>query len=90
MIYCNTQSIGEYGMPMHNDELHGIVTKFAESGWDLLDVPARAWLASADTGVSTDTIHALISAIEEANIACGSCGCEFDPLYPRALALLRS
>ena len=30
----------------------------------------------------------LISAVKEADSQCGSCGCEFDPLYKKALNLL--
>lgn len=43
-------------------EFDEILTKFAESGWDVIEEPSRAWLE-------------------------GSCGCEFDPLYKRALVL---
>ena len=32
----------------------------------------------------------LISAIEKADKECGSCGCEYDALYKRALALLKA
>jgi hypothetical protein len=31
----------------------------------------------------------LIKAVDQADKECGSCGCEFDPLYKRALELLR-
>lgn len=71
---------------MANAELTTIIEKFAACGWDLLDAPAKAWLA-ADTA---DTTAALICALEEADTQCGSCGCEFDPLYKRALSLLRA
>ena len=30
----------------------------------------------------------LVSAIRQADEECGSCGCEFDPLYKRALELI--
>ena len=65
-----------------SDELKTILTKFAESGWTLLDVPAKAYLAG------NGSREALISAIEQADKECGSCGCEFDPLYKRALVLI--
>ena len=32
--------------------------------------------------------ESLISAIKQADEECGSCGCELDPLYKRALELL--
>lgn len=63
------------------DELRSILEKFAASGWDLIAVPARDWL---DGKGDRDT---LIAAIEQADRECGSCGCELDPLYKRALAL---
>jgi hypothetical protein len=63
------------------EELVQIMTKFAESGWDLIDAPSKAWLeGNGDTGK-------LIAAIEQADKECGSCGCEFDPLYKKALSL---
>ena len=63
------------------EELKGIMEKFASSGWDVIAGPATAWLSgNADK-------QALIAAIEQADRECGTCGCEFDPLYKRALAL---
>lgn len=76
-------------MPKHNDELVAIVTKFAESGWDVIDFPAKAWLGSGgDEKASKDATIALVAAVKVAEKECGSCGCEFDPLYKRALELL--
>ena len=63
------------------EELVQIITKFAESGWDVIDAPSKAWLAGEGN------IGRLVAAIEEADKECGSCGCEFDPLYKRALEL---
>ncbi len=63
------------------EELVQIITKFAESGWDVIDAPSKAWLAGEGSTGS------LVAAIEEADKECGSCGCEFDPLYKRALEL---
>lgn len=64
------------------EELKTIMEKFATSGWDLIAVPAQHWLeGKADKDI-------LISAIQQADKECGSCGCEFDPLYKRALELL--
>lgn len=63
-------------------ELKTIMQKFASSGWDLIAIPAQRWL---DGNVDK---AALIAAIEQADKECGSCGCDFDPLYKRALELL--
>ncbi|MCH5324710.1 MAG: hypothetical protein J1E39_05790 [Eubacterium sp.] len=64
------------------EELKAIMEKFAESGWDLISVPAQQWLdGSADKA-------ALTAAIKQADEECGSCGCGLDPLYKRALELL--
>lgn len=71
-------------MSVKNEELRNIIAKFAESGWDLIDAPAKAWL---DGTIKTE---ALIPVIEQAEKECGSCGCEFDPLYKSALQLLRA
>lgn len=68
-----------------NNELKEIVTKFSESGWDLIDTPSRLWLENDNE----QTKSALISAIEQANHECGSCGCEFDPLYKQCLDMLK-
>lgn len=76
-------------MPKQSEELIGIVTKLAESGWDLIDAPSKAWLELDRDGKElNDTAVALTVAIEEADKECGSCGCEFDPLYKKALELL--
>lgn len=64
------------------EELKDIMEKFAVSGWDLIAVPARQWLEG-----NSDR-DALVSAIRQADKECGSCGCELDPLYKRALALI--
>lgn len=64
------------------DELKSIMQKFAASGWDLIAVPAQQWL---DGEYDKDT---LVSAMKQADQECGSCGCELDPLYKRALELL--
>lgn len=63
-------------------ELKSIMEKFVASGWDLIAVPAQQWL---DGKADRDT---LVTAIKQADIECGSCGCELDPLYKRALELL--
>ncbi len=64
-----------------NEELKGILEKFAASGWELIAEPAQAWLEGRGDRES------LLASIEQANRECGSCGCELDPLYRRALAL---
>ena len=68
-------------------ELRDIITKFSESGWDLIDAPSMAWLNKGNEITENVTAN-LIAAIKQADMECGSCGCEFDPLYKRALALL--
>ena len=66
------------------EELKAIMEKFVESGWELIYVPAQEWLnGTADT-------DSLIAAIEQADVECGSCGCDMDPLYKRALELLNA
>ena len=64
------------------EELKTIMQKFVASGWDLIAIPAQQWL----DGKSDKEF--LISAIKQADEECGSCGCELDPLYKRALELL--
>lgn len=63
------------------EELRVIMTRFAASGWDLIAGPSIAWLEGRGEK------EALIAAIEQADRECGSCGCEYDPLYKRALKL---
>ena len=64
------------------EELKAIMEKFAESGWELIAVPAQQWLEGrADKA-------ALVSAVKQADKECGSCGCDLDPLYKRALELI--
>lgn len=64
------------------EELRTIMEAFVASGWELIAVPAQRWLnGTADR-------EALIAAIRQADAECGSCGCELDPLYKRALELL--
>ena len=64
------------------EELKTIMEKFASSGCDLIAVPAKQWL---DGNADKD---ALTAAIQQADKECGSCGCDFDPLYKRALELI--
>lgn len=64
------------------EELEAIMKKFAESGWELISEPAKQWLEGKENRDS------LIAAVKQADKECGSCGCEFDPLYKRALELL--
>jgi len=72
---------------MANAELVKIVEKFAGSGWNLIDEPSKKWLAADG---SADAAAELAAAVEQADKDCGSCGCEFDPLYKRALELLKT
>ena len=64
------------------EELREIMTKFAQSGWDLIAVPAQEWLEGKGDRAK------LLSAVRQADEECGSCGCEYDPLYKQALELL--
>ena len=64
------------------EELKSIMQKFVASGWDLIAIPAQQWLDGNSDKES------LISAIKQADEECGSCWCELDPLYKRALELL--
>ena len=65
------------------DDLKQLLQRFADCGWELIALPSRAYLAGEG---NTGTLRA---ALEQAQQECGSCGCELDPLYPRALALLK-
>ena len=65
------------------EELNRIMKKFVESGWDLIAIPAEQWLKGKGTK------EELIFAIKQADKECGNCGCELDPLYKRALELLK-
>lgn len=69
---------------INHKELVQIMTKFVESGWDLIAIPSKAWLEG------NGDPKELLAAIEQANKACGSCGCEYDPLYKRAIELLKT
>ena len=64
------------------EKLNQIMERFVISGWDLIAVPARNWLAGKRN------VPAMIAAIQQAEAECGGCGCEMDSLYPQALALL--
>jgi hypothetical protein len=72
---------------MASKELVKIVEKFAESGWNLIVEPSKKWLA---VNGSAEMAEELLKSVEQADKECGSCGCEFDPLYKRALELLRT
>jgi glutathione peroxidase-family protein len=64
------------------EELKIILEKFAESGWDLIAIPSKEYLDGNVT--KEDLIKAIVQADEE----CGSCGCEFDPMYKKCIQLL--
>ena len=66
---------------MEEYELRSIIKRFADSGWELISAPAGAYLGGEDCK------DELIAAVEQANEECGSCGCEYDALYSRFLAL---
>ncbi|HHT28121.1 MAG TPA: hypothetical protein GXZ82_12855 [Firmicutes bacterium] len=71
-------------MTRQQDELQAILARFVASGWNVVAKPAQKWLDGARDKA------ALIAAVEKADSECGSCGCEFDPLYKRALVLLQA
>ena len=71
-------------MNNQKEELKGIITKFAEWGWGLIDAPSKAWLSDNNEVTNSE----LINAVKQADLECGSCGCELDLLYKRALQLL--
>ena len=78
-------------MNNQREELKEIITQFAESGWDLIDAPSKAWLSAVEENGADEVVTAaLIKAVELADKDCGNCGCSFDPLYKRALELLRT
>ena len=65
------------------EELNSILNRFVQSGWELISVPAQAWLnGNGDK-------RALLAAVLQADEECGRCGCEYDALYKKAAALLR-
>ena len=67
---------------MNITELKNIMEKFSASGWDLIAGTAQELL------YCKENTEALRLAIEQADKECGSCGCDLDPLYKRALELL--
>ena len=72
---------GEFSESLVDDELKMILDKFAGSGWELISSPSIKYLQG--DGTKED----LIAAVEQAGKECGNCGCEYDPLYKRFLAL---
>lgn len=72
------------------DELVEIIEKFAESDWDLIEIPSKSWLQKRNQDAMEKVEIELINAIETADKECGRCGCEYDDLYKRALILLKS
>lgn len=65
-------------------ELEEILAKFVESSWDLIAVPSKTWLDGKGD------VKELLAAVEQADKDCGSCGCEYDPLYKKAIRLLKT
>lgn len=63
------------------EELKFILEKFAGSGWNLIAIPSKAYLAG------NGSKEVLIKAIEQADKECGNCGCEFDPLYKKCIEM---
>ncbi|MDP3447411.1 MAG: hypothetical protein Q8S22_05055 [Eubacteriales bacterium] len=69
---------------MEEHELRSILRRFADSGWELISAPANAYLCGESCK------DELIRAVEKANEECGDCGCEYDALYRRLLALKKA
>lgn len=65
-------------------ELGDILETFASSGWDLIAAPSKAYLKGKGDR------ELLSAALRQAEAECGSCGCDMDPLYIRALELLEN
>lgn len=68
-------------MNKYHCELRGIITKFAHSGYQLIEQPSQAWLEGADNK------NELISAIKQADDECGEGACEMGMLYKRVIRL---
>lgn len=66
---------------MEQYEIREILKRFSDSGWELISVPASAYLSGEDCK------DELIEAVKQADEECGACGCEYDALYKRFLAL---
>lgn len=62
--------------------LQSILEKFVQADWDLISAPSKAYL---DDQCSPEV---LLNALTEADRQCGSCGCDFDPLYKKAIDLI--
>ncbi|MCL2517729.1 MAG: pyruvate:ferredoxin (flavodoxin) oxidoreductase, partial [Oscillospiraceae bacterium] len=84
----------EYGFGMasavrhRREKLASIINKFAGCGYDVIDGPASNWLAAMNDGEASKAASIeLENALIKANEECGTCGCEFDPLYKQALAM---
>jgi hypothetical protein len=74
--------LGGIAMTIQNKELRTIIERFAVSGWDVIDATSQEWL---DGNISDEE---LLPIIRQAEGECGSCGCEFDPLYKKAIELI--
>ena len=84
----------EYGLGMaianrqRRAKLAEIIKKFADSEYDVINAASKAWLEAKDDGENSKAAAAdLEAALLKADAECGSCGCEFDPLYKEALAM---
>jgi hypothetical protein len=76
-------------MSIKSEELFKIVSKFAKSEWELIDLPSKMWLSTISENKSAEVeTDELIKALKQAQKECGSCGCDYDPLYKKALELL--
>ena len=77
------------GVTARRNRLADILKTFAEADlpaeWGLKEAAAE-WLAGKDDAeASKAAAPMVVAALEKADAACGSCGCEFDALYKEAL-----
>ena len=77
------------GVTARRNRLADILKTFAEADlpaeWGLKEAAAE-WLAGKDDAeASKAAAPKVVAALEKADAACGSCGCEFDALYKEAL-----
>jgi len=84
----------EYGFGMamaikhRRAKLAEIIKVFADSEYDVINGASAAWLEAMNNGEASKAAAAdLTKALRAANAECGDCGCEFDALYKKALAM---
>lgn len=66
----------------HASESQAILSWFSQCCWPLLATASQDYLAGKIDKA------ALLEVMKEADCQCGSCGCEFDALYKKVIAIL--